>query len=194
SSFTVIKTAAIAALAYIFAQSFNSLIPLPVTGTNASFMGIAPFQNLSIKLLASGLIILLTLLNYRGVQFAENLSNFLTYVMLIGIAIFILLGLMSNNGSIQNLTQRTQSIVPHVMNGWALVKAMFIASLGAFWGYEGWNNIAYIGEEVKNPKRNLPIALGVGTIIVILAYVLLNVVFVYLLPIDFFIQLNSDPN
>ncbi|MEY3873286.1 MAG: hypothetical protein RL363_7 [Bacteroidota bacterium] len=194
SSFTVIKTAAIAALAYIFAQSFNSLVPLPVMGTDASFMGIAPFQNLAVKLLASVLIILLTLLNYRGVQFAETLSNLLTYIMLAGIVIFILIGLTSDKGSVLNLTQNSQAMPSQALNGWALIKAMFIASLGAFWGYEGWNNIAYIGEEVKNPKRNLPIALGVGTIIVILAYVLLNVVFVYLLPIDYFIQLNNTPN
>jgi APA family basic amino acid/polyamine antiporter len=163
-------------------------------GTDASFMGIAPFQNLAVKLLASVLIILLTLLNYRGVQFAETLSNLLTYIMLAGIVIFILIGLTSDKGSMQNLTQNSQAMSSQALNGWALIKAMFIASLGAFWGYEGWNNIAYIGEEVKNPKRNLPIALGVGTIIVILAYVLLNVVFVYLLPIDYFIQLNNTPN
>ncbi len=50
SSFTVIKTAAISALAYIFAQSLNSLYPLPVTGNDNTFLGIALFQNLSIKL------------------------------------------------------------------------------------------------------------------------------------------------
>jgi APA family basic amino acid/polyamine antiporter len=194
SSFTVIKTAAISALAYIFAQSLNSLFPLPVIGSDASFMGIALFQNLSIKILASLLIILLTLLNYRGVQFAEKLSSLLTYLMLVGIIIFIIVGFTSGKGSYHNLTS-TSSLAEHAEpQGWNLIKALFIASLGAFWGYEGWNNIAYIGEEVKNPKRNLPLALGVGTIIVIVTYVLLNVLFVYILPIDYFIGLNASPN
>ena len=194
SSLAVIKTAAISALAYIFAQSFNSLIPLPVLGSNESFMGIALLQNLSIKLLASVLILLLTLLNYRGVQFAEKLSSVLTYLMLICIAGFIIYGFFSGQGSTQNLTTPSlQSDYP-VPQGWNLLKALFIASLGAFWGYEGWNNIAYIGEEVKNPKKILPMALGVGTLIVIVAYVLLNTLFVYLLPIDFFIGLNASPN
>ena len=67
SSFTVIKTAAISALAYIFAESLNSLFPLPVTGSNEMFLGIALFQNLSIKILASGLIILLTLLISKNI-------------------------------------------------------------------------------------------------------------------------------
>lgn len=194
SSFAVIKTAAISALAYIFAQSLNSLIPLPTLGSDESFMGIALFQNLSIKLLASVLIILLTLLNYRGVQFAEKLSSLLTYLMLFCILSFLIVGFFSGKGSTQNLTTTSLVSSHPVPQGWNLLKALFIASLGAFWGYEGWNNIAYIGEEVKNPKKILPVALGVGTIIVIVAYVLLNTLFVYILPIDFFIELNATPN
>ena len=194
SSFTVIKTAAISALAYIFAQSLNSLYPLPVTGNDDTFLGIALFQNLSIKLLASVLIILLTLLNYRGVQFAEKLSSVLTYIMLFVIAVFIVVGFASGKGSYQNIVHNS-TIGNHLApEGWNLMKALFVASLGAFWGYEGWNNIAYIGEEVKNPKKNLPWALGVGTIIVIVAYVLLNVLFVYVLPIEFFIGLDPNSN
>lgn len=194
SSFTVIKTAAISALAYIFAQSLNSLFPLPEIGNQQSFLGIALFQNLSIKILASVLIILLTLLNYRGVQFAEKLSSILTYLMLAGILVFIIIGFTSGKGSTQHLTQTSQLNNYLAPQGWNLIKALFVASLGAFWGYEGWNNIAYIGEEVKNPKKNLPLALGVGTIIVIVTYVLLNVLFVYILPIDYFIGLNATPN
>jgi APA family basic amino acid/polyamine antiporter len=194
SSFTVIKTAAISALAYIFAQSFNSLFPLPEMGNQESFLGIALFQNLSIKILASVLIILLTLLNYRGVQFAEKLSSILTYLMLAGILAFIIIGFTSEKGSTQHLTQTSQLNNYLAPQGWNLIKALFVASLGAFWGYEGWNNIAYVGEEVKNPKKNLPLALGVGTIIVIVTYVLLNILFVYVLPIDYFIRLNATPN
>jgi APA family basic amino acid/polyamine antiporter len=194
SSLAVIKTAAISALAYIFAQSFNSLIPLPILGSNENFLGIPLLQNLSIKLLASVLILLLTLLNYRGVQFAEKLSSVLTYLMLFCIAGFIIYGFFSGQGSTENLTTPSLQSDHPVPQGWNLLKALFIASLGAFWGYEGWNNIAYIGEEVKNPKKILPMALGVGTLIVIVAYVLLNTLFVYLLPIDFFIGLNASPN
>jgi len=192
SSFTVIKTAAISALAYIFAESFNSLFPLPVIGSDVKFLGLSILQNLSIKILASFIIILLTLLNYRGVHFAEKLSSILTYAMLAAIIVFIVIGFGSGKGSVHNLTTTTTVANSSVPQGWSLIKALFIASLGAFWGYEGWNNIAYIGEEVKNPKKNLPLALGVGTIMVMVTYVLLNVLFVYILPIDFFIGLNTN--
>ncbi len=82
ASFTVIKTASIAALAYIFAQSLTSLFPLPIMGDSIRFLGIAITQALFIKLVASLLIIALTLLNYRGAQFATKLSTVLTYLML----------------------------------------------------------------------------------------------------------------
>ena len=194
SSFTIIKTAAIAALAYIFSQSLNSLFPFPSYSSDTSFLGIALFQNLSIKIVASILIILLTLLNYRGVEFAAKLSSFLTYLMLTAIVVFIVLGFSSSSVNIQNLTQHSQLATTPSLNGWNLMKALFVASLGAFWGYEGWNNIAYIGEEINNPKRNLPLALGLGTLLVIATYVALNIVFVTVMPIDYFIQLNETPN
>ncbi len=193
ASFTVIKTAAISALAYIFAQSFNSLFPLPIMDMQYTFLGLHLFENLSIKLLAILLILLLTILNYRGVQFAEKLSSILTYAMLIAITFFLMIGLSSKQGSISHLYTPSKNTLAN-LNGWVLMKAMFLASLGAFWGYDGWNNIAFIGEEIKNPKRNLPLALGLGTLGVMAVYVLINFVFLYVLPIDYFIQLNETPN
>ena len=137
---------------------------------------------------------MLTLLNYRGVEFAAKLSSFLTYLMLTAIVLFIVVGFSSSSVNIQNLTQHSQLASAPSLNGWNLMKALFVASLGAFWGYEGWNNIAYIGEEINNPKRNLPLALGLGTLLVIATYVALNIVFVTVMPIDYFIQLNATPN
>jgi basic amino acid/polyamine antiporter, APA family len=192
ASFTVIKTASIAALAYIFAQSLNSLFPLPIINGATSFLGIAISQGLFIKLLASFLIIALTLLNYRGAQFATKLSTVLTYLMLTSIVAFIAVGFGSSQGSMANITTPSQLPKAPDLHGFSLLKALFVASLGAFWGYEGWNSVAYVGEEIKNPKRNLPLALGIGTLIVMTAYVLLNIVFVYILPIDYFIQLTPN--
>ncbi len=193
-NFTVMKTASIAALAYIFAQSFNSLVPL--TDFNLSFIifGVNILDNFSIKMLASSLVIMLSLLNYRGITIAESLSSVLTYLMFGAVLLLIIFGLSSSQGSFENLTQKSSHFDNISLEGWGLAKAMMLASLGAFWGYEGWNHIGYIGEEVKNPQRNLPLALGFGTGIVILIYVLLNIVFVYILPIDYFIQLNETPN
>jgi APA family basic amino acid/polyamine antiporter len=174
ASFAVIKTASISALAYIFAQSLNSLFPLPVLDLNSTFLGLHLFENLSIKLLAALLIVLLTILNYKGVQFAEKLSSILTYAMLGAIAFFLVVGFGAKQGSMEHLTTAAKGATSD-LNGWTLMKA-------------------FIGEEIKNPKRNLPLALGLGTLGVMAVYVMINFVFLYAMPIDFFIILNTTPN
>ncbi len=191
-NFTVMKSAAIAALAYIFAQSFDSLVHLPVLQAQFNLFEINFLDNFSIKSLASLLIIFLSFVNYRGLTLAESISSWLTYTMFGAVLIFLVFGFGSGMGSWENLSQKSVYFDESKLEGWGILKAMTIASLGAFWGYEGWNHIGYIGEEVKNPKRNLPIALAAGTIIVILIYVSLNVLFAYTLPIDFFIGMDSN--
>ena len=192
SSFTIIKTAAISALAYIFAQSFNRLFPLPEIAFPDAWKDFFLFENFSVKALAAMLILLLTLLNHFGVRSAERLTYLLSIAMMLGILLFIGWGFFSGVGSFNNLKQA--STVDASPSGWNLFSAMMMASLGAFWGYEGWNNVGYIGEEIKNPKRNLPRALALGTIIVIIAYVSLNIVYLYVMPIDGFIGMKDQTN
>ncbi|WP_460971871.1 APC family permease [Spirosoma migulaei] len=179
-AFTVMRTATIAALAHIFGQSLVSLIGLD--------NGVV---ELAVKCVATGLITFLSLINYRGVTFAEGLSRGLIYLTFGAVAIIAVVGFAAKTGSIANLTESI-SVKATTAHG-SLLGSLVVASLGAFWGYEGWNQIAYIGEEVKNPQRNLPIALGVGTSIVVGIYVLLNIVYVYVLPIGDLATLASTP-
>ena len=193
ANFVVLKTASIAALAYIFAESFNSILPLPKWSFNIGKSGVAIIDNLPVKLLASLLIIALSYVNYRGIKHAEKLSRVMTIIMLTAAAIIVFAGLGSPAGNTKNLV--TPGIhAGNGLNGWLLIKAITIASLGAFWGYEGWNCVGLIGEEIKNPKRNLPLALGIGTLVIMLVYVSLNIVYMYILPIDALIQINDHPN
>jgi APA family basic amino acid/polyamine antiporter len=192
SSFTIIKTASISALAYIFAQSLNKLFPLPAFPLPEAWKDFFFFDNFSVKALAAIMILLLTLLNHFGVKSAERLTYFLSIAMIIGILLFIGGGFFSGVGNFKNLT--TSSFEVASPTGWNLMSAMMTASLGAFWGYEGWNNVGYIGEEIKNPKRNLPRALALGTILIIIAYVLLNIVYMYVMPIDGFIAMKGNAN
>ena len=193
ANFVVLKTASIAALAYIFAQSFNSIFPLPEFAFNVNASGAAVINNLSVKLLASFLILLLTHINFKGIQYAERLSRIMTVVMLTAAAIIIIAGFSAPMGKFSNLF--TASVhADHSWSFWQITKAITIASLGAFWGYEGWNCVGLIGEEIKNPKRNLPLSLGIGTLIIMLVYVLLNLVYLFVLPIDSIIEMNNHPN
>src|SRR5690606_34043763 len=59
-----------------------------------------------------------------------------------------------------------------------------LALAGAFWAYDGWNNVTFVAGEVKNPQRNIPKALLTGTLIVMSVYVLINIGFLYVLPVE----------
>jgi APA family basic amino acid/polyamine antiporter len=173
---TVMKSATIAALAYIFSESFQGLFGLQtyhITGLGP------PGHNLTIKLIASTLIIALSFVNHRGVVFGEKLSRYLIAAIIVIILGFCLATISSDQGNIQHFTAR-----PEAPEGWALVAAFFAAALSAFWGYEGWNNIGYLGEEVKNPQKNIPLALGIGTATVIILYLMVNAAYIYIMPVD----------
>ncbi len=176
-SFAVMKTATIAALAHVFGQSLVPVLSLP-----GASVGVA------VKTIASLLILGLSWVNYRGVSLAEGLSRTLTYLMFGAILVIAGLGFRAESGSLTHLVEAGHSQNPQLLN------AITIALLGAFWGYEGWNYIGYIGEEVKQPQRTLPLALGVGTSIVIGLYMLLNVVYLYVLPIDALAGLARTPD
>jgi APA family basic amino acid/polyamine antiporter len=68
---------------------------------------------------------------------------------------------------------------------------MFAAMLAAFWAYDGWNNIGFLGGEVTNPKRNIPLSLFGGVAIVILVYLAINFVFLYVMPVDEIVNVSQ---
>jgi APA family basic amino acid/polyamine antiporter len=193
ANFVVLQTAAIAALAYIFAESFNNILPLPEWSVSLGKQGSPFIDNLSVKAFASLLIIILSYVNYRGIRHAEKLSRIMTIVLLSSAAVIIIGGFISPVGNKLHLVT-SGAQYGKGFSGWALLKVITIASLGAFWGYQGWNGVGFIGDEIKNPKRNIPLALGIGTLIIMLVYVLLNVVYLYILPIDTMIQINNHAN
>jgi len=175
-NFTVMKAATIAALSYIFAESFNALCPLP----DISFGGLGVIgHNVSIKLVASLLVIVLSYVNHRGLVFGEKISKYLVIGIVLVIVGFVISAFFSDKGNVSHFARD-----PRTPGGLDLITAFFAASLSAFWGYEGWNNIGYVGEEVKNPQKNIPIALAGGTIIVIILYLLVNGVYMYVMPVD----------
>jgi APA family basic amino acid/polyamine antiporter len=166
ASLAVMKTATIAALAYVFSESLHEIVPQ-----------LHSLGGASIKIIASLLIIVLSYVNHRGVSFGEKLSGYFIAGIILSILAFVVLALFSGKGDVAHFTQ----VHEQAPAGWPLFTAMFAASLSAFWGYEGWNNIGFIGEEVNNPQRNLPLALGIGTLIVIVLYLLINAVYLFIL-------------
>lgn len=199
SCFSVIQSASIASIAYVFAESVNVILPLPHLSPDLesfSILGIFnPLNNFGVKMLTIVTILFLTSANYLGVIFGGYISNIFTILKVTGIFVIIILGLTISGGSVENLAPIGEN-PGAAYNGTSLglFGAMFAAMLGAFWAYDGWNNIGYLGGEVKNPKRNIPIALFGGVSIVIFIYLLINFVYLYVLPVDMVIEYANREN
>lgn len=188
SVFAVIKTAAVASIAYLFTHSFNAVIPLPHLSPAWEqievFGAFHPFENIGVKLFTILLIVSLTFLNTRGLKGVAFLSKSITKLVVGGLALIVISGLFFSNGSFSNLTENSVHYVSRPWYDFDLIKAMFGAMIAAFWAYEGWNSVGFLGSEIKNPKRNLPLALFGGIAIVMAIYLLVNITYLYVLPVD----------
>src|SRR5688500_15967208 len=172
TSFAVIRSAAAASIAYVFAHSFNSLITLPVLPdewAQLSVFGVfTPFHNFGVKSLMVLLIFGLSYNNYVGLKFGEGLSKAVTLIVVISIVLIVILGLTMGGGSMENFQTPAAGFKPMSWLDPAFIKTIFAALLAAFWAYEGWTSTGFIGGEIKNTHRNLPLALVSGVSFVML--------------------------
>ena len=120
--------------------------------------------------------------------------TWITRLVIVGLLAIVLSGLLFGGGSFANFQTPATGYVPHSWTDTAFIKAMFGALLAAFWAYEGWNTLGFIGGEIKNPNRNLPLALFTGMMVIIGAYVIVNFTYLYVLPIDELVGVHQAKN
>ena len=188
--FAIIQCGSIAAVAYLFAEYAGRLVHLPeLSAATAAwsfhlpFIGdVTPLAEIGTKGLAAALIILLTAVNYIGVRFGGLVQNIFTVAKLAAMALLVAGAFLpATGGSVTNFTSPSATV--H-LSGLALFAAIAAALQGAFWAYDGWNKLTYIAGEVKQPQRNIPRALLWGMLTVTAIYVLMNVAYLYVLPVD----------
>lgn len=182
SLFAVIQTAGISSIAYVFAQSLNSIAGLPQLFPSLAEVSIGgvfyPFADFSVKLTAILLILALTWFNTRGVKTGAGLSNAILVLVFIGIFTIIAFGVSSPQASLNRAFDlSTNNNTP------VTISAVFTAMLAAFWAYQGWASIGFIGGEIKDARRNLPRGIMIGVFIVIAIYLLVNATYLALLPL-----------
>jgi APA family basic amino acid/polyamine antiporter len=200
--FTVILTAAIASLAVIFAQALGSFIDLPhlspqlesITWLADSPDPIRPFADMGAKLVAVALIWVLTFFNIRGAKIGGNISMVFTAAIVAGIAVVIGISFFGGTGNMENLQAQVRNVTTNLPESkfssaaevsiWAAISVMIVAMRHAFWAYEGWISLGYLGGEIKNPGKNLPKALILGILGVIVIYVVVNTAYLYAMPIN----------
>jgi APA family basic amino acid/polyamine antiporter len=198
SVFAVIKTAAVSSIAYVFAQSFNAIVPLPhLPGAieNIGIFGVfKPLDNFFVKLLTIFLILILTFLNTRGLKGGARFSRYFTWMVLAGLLLIVFSGLTFGGGSISNISAHASSMAPGTRSGFAFIKAVFASMLAAFWAYEGWNTIGFLGGEIHRPNKNIPLALMGGMAVIIILYLLVNYTYFFVLPIDEMVNVYRSQN
>jgi len=182
SLFTIIQTATISSLAYVFAQSLNSIVPIPEFLPSLQTFSIAgvffPFQNSGIKVIAILLILILTALNISGLKSGAWLSRAILFMVCTGLLVIVIFGL-------SNTTVKPSELINfgELTKGTVTLSSFFTAMLAAFWAYQGWVSVGFIGGEIKNAKTNIPKGIVIGVFAIIFIYLLVNVTYLSVLSI-----------
>lgn len=129
------------------------------------------------KVFAVLIIALFTFLHTRGLELGARVQNLLTGLKIFLIVALVAAGFAVGKGSLAHLT--ASGGFDFGFGGW---KTMGLALMWIMFAYSGWNASAYVGSEVKDPSRNLPRSLLLGTGAVIVLYVALNLFYVYAVP------------
>jgi len=193
SLFTVIQTGAIAGVAYVFTQSLNSIIPIPdilPSWQNATIGGVFfPFQDFGIKLTTILVILLFTLLNMTGLRGGAWVSKAILILVGAGLLVIVVFGLTSNVAKPENFMN-----LKDLTNGTVTLSSFYTAMLAAFWAYQGWVSVGFIGGEVRDANRNIPKGIAAGVGMVIIVYAVVNLTYLSLLSIPQLISINEAGN
>ena len=193
--FLVIQTGVIAAVAMAFAKFTGVFIDyfeegnvvLPIMGLNIT----------SAQLLAIFIIAVLTFINSRGIENGKIIQRLFTSAKLIALFALIIVGIyygfhsdvFSNNMAhawdAKHIDPKSLTCAEFLpLSGMTLATALGVAMIGSLFSSDAWNNVTFIAGEVENPKKNIPLGLFFGVCIVTIIYVLANVAYLCLLPLE----------
>jgi APA family basic amino acid/polyamine antiporter len=194
SLFTVIQTAAISGVAYVFTQSLNSIIPIPDILPSLQELTIGgifyPFRDFGIKLTTILLILFLTFLNMSGLKSGAWVNKAVLLLVGAGLLAIAIAGLTGGHDS----SSMTMTVTETAAGNTVTLSSFYTAMLAAFWAYQGWVSVGFIGGEVKDPHRNIPRGITAGVGIVIVVYLVVNYTFLKMLSIPELEQINSSGN
>jgi basic amino acid/polyamine antiporter, APA family len=201
--FLVIQTGTIAAVGMAFAKFIGVIFP-SISETaewfNLGFVRIGPVHLDFVKvgpvqLVAILSILLLTWINMQGIKAGKQVQNAFTSGKVILLVLFILIGLVfaRSTGAISENMKTfwepgaLQNGAWVKLSGFALIAGIGMAMVGTLFSSDAWNNITFTAGEVINPRKNIPLSLVFGTLMVTVLYLLANFVYITVLP------LRGDP-
>jgi basic amino acid/polyamine antiporter, APA family len=166
---TIVRAASLGAIAITFAEYFVRVIGLDPS--------VAPYDQYA-KYIAALAIAVTAMFNIIGVKWGATVINVTTIAKFGGLAFIVVLALAVG------WPQTGGHFTPLVPEGSVQVGAFGLALVSVLWAYDGWADVTYVAGEVTDPRRNLPRAIIGGTIAVMVIYVLANVGYMAVLPIE----------
>jgi APA family basic amino acid/polyamine antiporter len=190
SFFSVIQTATIAAVAVAFAKFTAYLFPFfseDIIAFDAGFVTISRAQLLSIFV-----IVALTYINTKGIQSGKLIQTTFTSIKLLSLFGLILFGLLAFKTEVWSANwTNAWKLKPLLADGslgtytiFAALGAVASSMVGSIFSSDSWNNVTFIAGEIKNPQRNIGLSLFLGTLIVTIIYLLTNITYTALLPLQ----------
>jgi basic amino acid/polyamine antiporter, APA family len=192
--FSVIQTGTIAAVAVAFSK--YSAVFFPFLENKILTVG-ESYAFTYAQVLAMASVVLLTYINTKGVQSGKMIQLVFTIAKLFALFAIIVLGLyvgfhtdvLSNNFSHMWEASKTVlnpdgTVTITKLAGVALIGAMGATIINSLFSSDSWNNVTFIAAEIKDPKKNIPRSLFLGTLIVTILYILANIAYLSLLPIQ----------
>lgn len=199
SFFAVIQTATIAAVGVAFSKFLAYLVP--ELGNNYFLFDAGITKIYSGQLVAIFIICLLTYINSKGVKEGKFIQTLFTSAKLLALFGLIIFGFIlvkesfwadnwkTGFSAMQDFGQKdaTGQLQPTswtAISGSVLMGAIAAAMVGSIFSSDAWNNVTFIAGEMKNPKKNIGLSLFLGTLIVTIIYVSVNLMYLNVLPLD----------
>ncbi len=177
--FAVANGGSIAALAVAAAAYTGNVFPLVSQGH--ILFAVAGIAVTRAHVFALVLIAFVTYVNVIGLRWGALLQNLSTWTKFAAMAAFVLLGLAIGKGDWSHFRSHGASLGMglHPVH---LISAMGVALIAVFWAYDGWVYITWVAGEVKDPRRNVPLGMVLGVLVVGAIYMAMNVAYLYALP------------
>jgi len=194
SFFSVIQTGTIAAVAVGFAKFAGYFFPALAWDDANTFIILGLHIHYA-QLVAIVLIVILTFINTKGIETGKFIQTIFTSTKLLSLFGLIIAGFIAFNWDIWHANWENAWTIQHMTKGidgtisfeplvtGVALGAMASAMVGTIFSSDAWNNVTFIAGEIKNPKRNIGLSLFLGTLIVTVIYVLINVVYLATVPI-----------
>jgi basic amino acid/polyamine antiporter, APA family len=191
TTFLIIQCGSIAAVAVAFAKFSGVLFPW-ISDRNILLQS-GPLKISTTMVVAIAMISFLTWLNTRGIVTGKTVANIFSSTKVIALFGFILIGFVATKGNNSFEINKEvfwqagkigpdNTLIP--LAGFSLIAAIGTALVGSLFSSDAWYNVTYLSDEVINPKKNVPLSLFYGTLLISVIYLLTNFVYIKILPLS----------